>query len=188
MYNPASKGAEEFMDHEEILASIQYARENKNNRELIESLLARARDCKGLSHREALVLLECEEPDLLERIFRLAREIKQKFYGNRIVMFAPLYLSNYCVNGCTYCPYHFKNKHIVNLLFILFLITMHTFIFSPQGPIYKDLEFGSSVKSTLDRLNIIKKGDHILVPVMGKLYKRYIYGWSKILGCIYQYK
>ena len=112
MYNPASKGAEEFMDHEEILASIQYARENKNNRELIESLLARARDCKGLSHREALVLLECEEPDLLERIFRLAREIKQKFYGNRIVMFAPLYLSNYCVNGCTYCPYHFKNKHI----------------------------------------------------------------------------
>ncbi len=112
MYNPASKRAEEFMDHEEILASIQYARENKNNRELIESLLARAKDCKGLSHREALVLLECEEPDLLERIFRLAREIKQKFYGNRIVMFAPLYLSNYCVNGCTYCPYHFKNKHI----------------------------------------------------------------------------
>lgn len=112
MYNPASKRAEEFMDHEEILASIQYARENKNNRKLIESLLARAKDCKGLSHREALVLLECEEPDLLERIFRLAREIKQKFYGNRIVMFAPLYLSNYCVNGCTYCPYHFKNKHI----------------------------------------------------------------------------
>lgn len=112
MYNPASKRAEEFMDHEEILASIQYAQENKNNRELIESLLARAKDCKGLSHREALVLLECEEPDLLERIFRLAREIKQKFYGNRIVMFAPLYLSNYCVNGCTYCPYHFKNKHI----------------------------------------------------------------------------
>lgn len=112
MYNPASKRAEEFMDHQEIMASIQYARESKNNRELIESLLDRARDCKGLSHREALALLECEEPDLVERMFHLAQEIKQKFYGNRIVMFAPLYLSNYCVNGCTYCPYHFKNKHI----------------------------------------------------------------------------
>lgn len=112
MYNPSSKRAEEFMDHQEIMASIQYARENKNNRELIESLLLRAADCKGLSHREALTLLECEEPDLIERMFHLAKEIKQKFYGNRIVMFAPLYLSNYCVNGCTYCPYHLKNRHI----------------------------------------------------------------------------
>lgn len=112
MYNPASKCAEEFIDHQEVMDSIQYAQENKNNRELIEGLLTRAKDCKGLSHREALVLLECEEPDLVERMFHLAREIKQRFYGNRIVMFAPLYLSNYCVNGCTYCPYHFKNKHI----------------------------------------------------------------------------
>lgn len=112
MYNPASKRAEEFMDHQEIMASIQYGRENKNNRELIESLLLRAADCKGLSHREALTLLECEEPDLVEGMFHLAREIKQKFYGNRIVMFAPLYLSNYCVNGCIYCPYHLKNHHI----------------------------------------------------------------------------
>lgn len=112
MYNPASKCAEEFIDHQEIMDSIQYAQENKNNRELIEALLTRAKDCKGLTHREALVLLECEEPDLVERMFHLAREIKQRFYGNRIVMFAPLYLSNYCVNGCTYCPYHFKNKHI----------------------------------------------------------------------------
>lgn len=112
MYNPASKRAEEFMDHQEIMASIQYARENKNNRELIESLLLRAAGCKGLSHREALTLLECEEPDLVEGMFHLAREIKQKFYGNRIVMFAPLYLSNYCVNGCIYCPYHLKNHHI----------------------------------------------------------------------------
>lgn len=112
MYNPASKYAEEFIDHQEIMDTIQYAQANKNNRKLIEALLARAKDCKGLSHREALVLLECEEPDLVERMFHLSREIKQRFYGNRIVMFAPLYLSNYCVNGCTYCPYHFKNKHI----------------------------------------------------------------------------
>ena len=112
MYNAASKKAEEFIDHEEILASIEYAQENKHNRPYIESLIERAADCKGLSHREAMVLLECEEPDLVERMYHLAREIKQKFYGNRIVMFAPLYLSNYCVNGCTYCPYHAKNKHI----------------------------------------------------------------------------
>ena len=112
MYNAASKRAEEFIDHEEILASIQFAQENKDNRPYIESLIERAADCKGLNHREAMTLLECEEPDLVDRMFHLAREIKQKFYGNRIVMFAPLYLSNYCVNGCTYCPYHAKNKHI----------------------------------------------------------------------------
>ncbi len=112
MYNPASRQAEEFINHEEILASIQYAQENKNNRKLIEGLLEKAEDLKGLSHREALVLLECEEPDLADRMFQLAREIKRKFYGNRIVMFAPLYLSNYCVNGCIYCPYHLKNRHI----------------------------------------------------------------------------
>ena len=113
MYNPASRQAEEFINHKEILDSIQYARENQKNRELIEGLLKKAEECRGLSHREALVLLECGEPDLTERMFGLARDIKQRFYGNRIVMFAPLYLSNYCVNGCTYCPYHFKNKHIV---------------------------------------------------------------------------
>jgi len=112
MYNPASRQAEEFINHKEILDSIQYARENQKNRELIEGLLKKAEECRGLSHREALVLLECGEPDLTERMFGLARDIKQRFYGNRIVMFAPLYLSNYCVNGCTYCPYHFKNKHI----------------------------------------------------------------------------
>jgi len=112
MYNAASGKAEEFISHEEILATLQYAEENKNNREYIEALIERAKDCKGLSHREAMVLLECEDPDLTEKMFHLAREIKQRFYGNRIVMFAPLYLSNYCVNGCTYCPYHAKNKHI----------------------------------------------------------------------------
>jgi len=94
------------------LETLEYARENKNNRPLIESLIEKAALCKGLSHREAAVLLECEEADLIERIHQLARDIKRKFYGNRIVMFAPLYLSNYCVNGCVYCPYHFKNKTI----------------------------------------------------------------------------
>lgn len=112
MYNPKSRKAEEFISHEEILATLEYAKANRNNRALIESLIERATDCKGLSHREAALLLECQEQDLNERMFALAREIKQRFYGNRIVMFAPLYLSNYCVNSCTYCPYHIANKTI----------------------------------------------------------------------------
>lgn len=112
MYRPDSIIAEEFISHTEILETLDYARNNKNNRPLIESIIEEASKCNGLSHRQAAVLLECDEPDLIERIFQLAREIKQRFYGNRIVMFAPLYLSNYCVNGCVYCPYHFKNKTI----------------------------------------------------------------------------
>ncbi len=112
MYKVDSTLAEEFISHEEITETLEYAASNKNNRELIRSLIEKARTCKGLNHREAAVLLECDDPELLEEIFGLAREIKQKFYGNRIVMFAPLYLSNYCVNGCVYCPYHAKNKTI----------------------------------------------------------------------------
>lgn len=111
-YQANSPQAEEFIHHEEILATLDYAKANKSNRELIEQLIEKAKSCKGLTHREAAVLLECDQDDLVERIFHLAKEIKQKFYGNRIVMFAPLYLSNYCVNGCVYCPYHLKNKTI----------------------------------------------------------------------------
>ncbi len=112
MYNVMSPKAEEFISDEEIRECLQYAEENKNNRELIESILEKARAMKGVSHKEAIVLLDCELEDLNEEIFKLAREIKQEFYGNRIVMFAPLYLSNYCINGCEYCPYHAKNKNI----------------------------------------------------------------------------
>ena len=112
MYKIDSSKAEEFICHEEILDTLDYAQKNRNNPVLIRELIEKARACKGLNHREAAVLLECEDADLLEEIYALAREIKQKFYGNRIVMFAPLYLSNYCVNSCTYCPYHVKNKTI----------------------------------------------------------------------------
>ncbi|SMC22244.1 iron-only hydrogenase maturation protein HydG [Clostridium acidisoli DSM 12555] len=112
MYNVKSKNATEFINDEEILETLAYAKENKSNRELIESLIERAKDCKGLTHKEAAVLLECDLEDENEKIFKLSKKIKQNFYGNRIVMFAPLYLSNYCVNGCVYCPYHYKNKHI----------------------------------------------------------------------------
>lgn len=112
MYNPKSSIATEFISHEEILDTLEYASQQKSNRQLIESIIEKARACKGLSYREAAVLLECDQADLTEQIFHLAKEIKQRFYGNRIVMFAPLYLSNYCVNSCVYCPYHVKNKTI----------------------------------------------------------------------------
>ena len=112
MYNPKSHKAEEFICHEEVLDTLKYAEENKNNLEVIDKILNKARLKKGLTHREAAVLLDCDIPEKVEEIYALAREIKQDYYGNRIVLFAPLYLSNYCVNGCVYCPYHFKNKHI----------------------------------------------------------------------------
>ncbi|MEG1362635.1 MAG: radical SAM protein, partial [Lachnospiraceae bacterium] len=112
MYNVKSPNAEEFIDDGEILETLAYAQENKTNEELIDQIIAKARLRKGVSHREAMVLLECELEDKNQEIYKLAKEIKQDFYGNRIVMFAPLYLSNYCVNGCEYCPYHARNKHI----------------------------------------------------------------------------
>lgn len=120
VYNPKSHIADEFINDEEILETIKYAEENKNNIELIDSLLEKAKPrmvgngyrCAGLNHREASVLLACDIPEKVEEMYKLAEEIKLAFYGNRIVMFAPLYLSNYCVNGCVYCPYHMKNKHI----------------------------------------------------------------------------
>ncbi len=112
MYDVKSKVAEEFIDNGEILESIKYGEDNKNNISLIKDIIAKAREYKGISHKEAMVLLECDNEELNAEIFTLAKEIKEKFYGNRIVMFAPLYLSNYCVNGCVYCPYHLKNEHI----------------------------------------------------------------------------
>lgn len=111
-YNVNSPNAEEFINDEEILSTLDYACEHKSDRQLIESILEKASLCKGLNHRDAAVLIECDIPDLNEKIKSLAKEIKLKFYGNRIVLFAPLYLSNYCINGCTYCPYHAKNTHI----------------------------------------------------------------------------
>ncbi len=112
MYDPKSMIADDFINDDEIKETLRYAAENKDNRALIESILDKAELRKGLTHREASVLLECTIPELNERMYKLANQIKNDFYGNRIVMFAPLYLSNYCVNGCVYCPYHAKNKHI----------------------------------------------------------------------------
>ena len=112
MYNPKSLSADEFINHEEILETLKYADENKDNIPLIDSIIEKAKLRKGLTHREASVLLACELPDKIAEIYSLAEQIKKDFYGNRIVIFAPLYLSNYCVNGCVYCPYHMKNKHI----------------------------------------------------------------------------
>ena len=113
MYNPSSLKAEEFICHEEIMSTLDFAHQHKNDAALIDEIISKAKECKGLSHREALVLLDCDIPEKNQEIFKLAEDIKKQFYGNRIVLFAPLYLSNYCVNGCLYCPYHAKNKHIL---------------------------------------------------------------------------
>ncbi len=112
MYNPKSRKAEEFICHEEILDTLAYADEHKDDMDLVREILHKAAQRKGISHREASVLLACEDESITQEIYALAEQIKKDFYGNRIVMFAPLYLSNYCVNGCVYCPYHLKNKHI----------------------------------------------------------------------------
>ena len=112
MYNPKSLKAEEFISHGEVMDTLAYAEKNSRNTELIDQIIQKAKLRKGLTHREASVLMACELPDRLQEIYALAEQIKKDFYGNRIVMFAPLYLSNYCVNGCVYCPYHMKNKHI----------------------------------------------------------------------------
>lgn len=112
MYNPSSLKAEEFIDHNEVMDTLEYAAAHADDVVLIDTILQKARERKGLTHREAMVLLDCSVPEKNAEIFALAEQIKKDFYGNRIVMFAPLYLSNYCVNGCVYCPYHAKNKHI----------------------------------------------------------------------------
>ena len=112
MYDVKSPKAEEFISHQEILDTLAYAEENKENRELLDQILAKAATFKGLNHREAAVLLECPLPEYKEKLFALAKEIKKAIYGDRIVLFAPLYLSNYCINGCVYCPYHSKNRDI----------------------------------------------------------------------------
>ena len=111
-YDVKSEHAAEFIHDGEIRATLEYGREHRNDRALIEEILAKAEEGKGISHREAAVLIEVEDKDFEERIFDIARRLKERIYGNRIVMFAPLYLSNYCVNGCVYCPYHAKNRTI----------------------------------------------------------------------------
>ena len=111
-YDVMSNIADEFINDGEILDTLEFARKNSTNKELINSVIDKAAACKGLSHREAALLLDCSLEEENQRIFSLAKKIKEKIYGSRIVMFAPLYLSNYCINSCVYCPYHVKNKKI----------------------------------------------------------------------------
>ena len=112
VYNSKSKKAEEFINHEHILETLEYAEAYKDDLDMMERILEKGRQYKGLTYKEAATLLECENPGIIQKIFHLGKEIKEHFYGNRIVMFAPLYLSNHCINGCVYCPYHGQNKSI----------------------------------------------------------------------------
>lgn len=113
MYKKTSHNADEFINHEEILDTLEEAEKNKNNKDLVEKILAKAKKAQGISHREAAILLLNDDDQVTQEMKNIARSIKKKFYGNRIVLFAPLYLSNYCINHCVYCPYHAKNKNIV---------------------------------------------------------------------------
>lgn len=164
MYNPKSKIAEEFIDNGEIMETIEYARANKHNRELIESVLVKAEEGKGLSHREAALLLECDIPELNQRIFSLAKRLKEKIYGNRIVMFAPLYLSNYCVNGCTYCPYHAKNKTMLRKKLTQEEIEREVIALQDMGHKRLALEAGehptNSIEYILESINTIYNVKH----------------------------
>ena len=119
MYNSKSLKAQEFICDEEIRETLAYADKNCDNMELVDAILEKARQRKGLDHREASVLLACQNEEKIQEIYALANQIKNDYYGNRIVMFAPLYLSNYCVNGCLYCPYHLKNKHLTRRMLTL---------------------------------------------------------------------
>ena len=112
MYDVKSLDSINFIDHNEIMETLAWAEKNKNNEKLIDDIIQKAKEKRGLTHREALILLDCTLDDKNNEIFSLAEKIKKDFYGNRIVLFAPLYLSNYCVNGCVYCPYHYTNRHI----------------------------------------------------------------------------
>ena len=111
-YNPQSAVAEQFISHAEIVATLDYAAAHSDDRKLIADILQQASEGRGLTHRQAAVLMECRDSETIKSIFALARKIKERIYGNRIVMFAPLYLSNHCINGCTYCPYHATNRTI----------------------------------------------------------------------------
>ena len=165
MYDVYSKHADDFINHEEILETLAYADENKANEALIDSILEKARLRKGLSHREASVLLACQMEEKNQEIYKLAEQIKKDFYGNRIVMFAPLYLSNYCVNGCTYCPYHLKNKHIARKQLTQEEIRKEVIALQDMGHKRLALEAGEDpVRNTmdyyLDSINTIYSSKH----------------------------
>lgn len=107
-----SDKASSFICPEDIERTLRLASEYNSNKRIVESILDKAAEMKGLLPSEAAILLLNNAPDMTEKIFALAEKIKNAYYGNRVVLFAPLYLSNYCVNACTYCPYHAKNKNI----------------------------------------------------------------------------
>ncbi len=111
-YNKHSLKATEFISHQEILDTLEYATAHKDDHVLIDEILQEAEQMKGLDHRKAAVLLHNTSPEVRRKVALMAEKIKLRFYGKRIVLFAPLYLSNYCINGCVYCPYHVKNRTI----------------------------------------------------------------------------
>lgn len=164
-YDPKSPNAEEFINDEEILETIEFGDKNSHNRSLIKEVLNEAAQVKGLDHRKAYLLLACEEEDLNEEIYKLARKIKQEIYGNRIVLFAPLYLSNYCINSCSYCPYHVKNKVIPRKILSMEDIRRETLALQDMGHKRLAIESGedpihSPIEYILDAIRTIYSTKH----------------------------
>ncbi|MDR0894557.1 MAG: [FeFe] hydrogenase H-cluster radical SAM maturase HydG [Prevotellaceae bacterium] len=166
MYDAHSPHAVEFIHHGEILDTLNDARAHKDDRTRINAIIEKAAACNGLSHREAALLLECDQPDLLERIFKLAKDLKQRLYGNRIVMFAPLYLSNYCVNGCTYCPYHAKNKTIARKKLSQEEIRREVIALQDMG--HKRLALEAGEHPTLNPLEYVLESIHTIYGIHQK--------------------
>ena len=165
MYNPKSSVAQEFINHDEILSTIEYAKNNKDNYALINEILQEAEQMNGISHRQAAVLLECDDEEIISKIYNLSGRIKEKIYGKRIVMFAPLYLSNYCINGCTYCPYHAKNKTITRKQLTQDEIIREVIALQDMGHKRLALEAGedpvrNSIDYILDSINTIYSIHH----------------------------
>ncbi len=108
-YDSKSKNANEFINDKKILETIFEVESGNYD---IKKILNKSKEMKGLEPAEALALLLCEDKNIENEIYEIAKKIKLEIYGRRIVLFAPLYLSNYCINGCVYCPYHSRNKNI----------------------------------------------------------------------------
>ncbi|AQW25421.1 [FeFe] hydrogenase H-cluster radical SAM maturase HydG [Clostridium perfringens] len=102
----------DFIKDDEINSLIAKGKELVSDKELVREIIEKSKSAEGLTHEETAVLLNLEDKELIEEMFKAARQVKEKLYGKRLVVFAPLYVSNYCVNNCTYCGYKHCNDEL----------------------------------------------------------------------------
>jgi len=102
----------DFIKDDEINSLIAKGKELVSDKELVREIIEKSKSAEGLTPEETAVLLNLEDKELIEEMFKAARQVKEKLYGKRLVVFAPLYVSNYCVNNCTYCGYKHCNDEL----------------------------------------------------------------------------